>query len=228
MVSTLQALAENKLLLLYFSSAKKHYWKAFCVPEQDGRERCQEAEFHEKYMVEREQLWAWGKESMPLLGAVDQPSLEDFLYLHFEEPALQGSKMIPLGRSNCIKMIIKQSLNAPNYLMGTWHMVTAQKVPFAAHSTWSIPPGAYIVVASANSVRPSSSMLLTLAWLLGIRIWAFARLAWKIIFGSERKEERFNFIQNHYYIIKSCITTALWPGKMLGFFCYQLFFSIYL
>lgn len=53
---------------------------------------------------------------MPFLRAVDQLSLEVFPYLHSEEPTLQGSKILSLGRRNCIKTLIKQSLNAPNKL----------------------------------------------------------------------------------------------------------------
>jgi len=55
---------------------------------------------------------------MPFLRAVDRLSSEVFPYLHSEEPTLQGSKTVSLGRRNCIKIITKQSLNASDYLTG--------------------------------------------------------------------------------------------------------------
>lgn len=121
MAPTLQALAENKLLSVYLCSKEQLYWKTFCIPEQDGKEKCQVAKFHEKYTGEREQLWAWGKDSMPFLRAVDQLSLEVFPYLHSEEPTSKGSKIIQLRRRNCIKIIIKLSF------MEIWQTVTTRR-----------------------------------------------------------------------------------------------------
>lgn len=99
----------------------------------------------------------------------------------------------------------------------------------APGSTWSMPPGPYTVVARASRVLPSSRMLLTPPWLLGIRIWALARLAWKIILGSEKKK-KWHLIPCKTSI-KSSITHYNCPltaknAEFSAFCCQYWFFSI--